>query len=639
MRLRVTFDGTTEVLNPGNWLEVSTNIQRIDEDARVIGVRYIADVEFIKDAYTYLLNKYNSTEAGEGFCSTVEVLWEIDTGAGFFTYFDGLIILKDVTFNLTDCIAITDIKDNSFYAKIEINQKVKAKLDVGYSKNANFDESPNITPVTPLAIDFLSPATGASFGTPQIRDVYLVNDAFRFLIDFMTDGTVDYISDYFGTGGDGEGVGILTTTDMASGTGISVPDISFEDLFKEINKKFNILLVRDDNTDGSPRVRIEPLLDLFGSNVVATFNNVDKVELSTSQDALYSRVDVGASDTQDTVSGAGVATPQVRFITFLEEDYGILGNCNTDSILSLVSEWIIDSNIIYDIVLNGITDYEDRIAIIHVDTATNETANTDIFNTATYYPYNVFFNNQNSVNRWFAGIPNGIQRFLGSNNNTFNAIKTVDQVLTSLVYTLIEFSNDSTGGGTDPGGNYTNTAGNYRYNAPANGLYTFQMVVEVFSTVADIVSCQFDRRDGGGTIDNATFTMDVNRPSTGAPNPNTGTFTWTTYLNAGEFVQVYAYSTFTSLGTTLRDLSTFSCTATDDGGGIYAPTPGVLRYKVYDFKTPITVAQAVAIMSDTKGKIALTSRNGFSSYGWINSIDFDLKEQIATVQLLTDDTP
>ena len=642
MILRVTLDGT-EVLNPVSWKEVSTSIQRINDGVRVIGVQFLADVQFTKEAYTLLLNKYNSTEEGEGFCSTVTVLWEYDLGQGFITYFDGLIILKDVTFDITNCIATTDIKDNSFYSKIDINKKVKAKLDVGYSKNADFDAAPNITPVTPVAIDFLSPDTGASFGTPQIHDVYLVNDAFRFLIAFMTDGTVDYISDYFGSGGDAEGVGILTCVDLESMAGISVPDISFEDLFQEINKKFNIAIVRDDNSDGTPRIRIEPIIDLFSPTVVATFENVNKVEYGTNQDQLYSRVDVGAEDTLDVVGGAGVATPQIRFITFLKEDYGVLGNCNLDQVLDLVSNWIIDSNVIYDIVLNANDDYQDNIAIIHVNLATSETVNTDVFNTATSFPYNIFLNNQNSIDRWFQGIPNAIQKFLGNNNNTFNALKTIDQSLTSGVYSLIAFENDSTGGGTDPGGNYDNTATNYDYTAPADGLYTFEVgyVIETPNPGGVTGLIQIDRRNGGGSIDFAEFQYFAGGPfgSVTYPNPNSDIFSWTTYMNAGEFIKIFAEGNITGGATTFKAASFFRCTATDTGGGIYAPATDILRYKTYDFEAPITVDQAIAVMADTKGKIALTSRNGFSSYGWINEIEFDLETQIAKVQLLTDDTP
>lgn len=630
-QFRFTFDGTTVVDNPKNWENIKPTIVRRIDVFKGCVLNYVADVEFAGDAYTYLRQAYS-----DGYCGKVEVLVELSQQGGqpYTTFFEGLIILKDIKFNVSHCIAKTTIKDNNFTAIIETNKRVKAKLTVGYSKNADFSEDPNITPVTPVSIELLLPDTNppSSYTPAENRDLYLVNDAFRFLIDFMTDGTVDYISDYFGSGGEKEGVGILTGTDLRTGLGISVPDISFEDLFTQLDKKYTIGISLEESA-GTPVIRIQPISTLFTSTVVATFSDVQELQVYTDQTNFYARVDVGAADNLDTVAG-GTALPVVRFLTFEEEDYGVIGDCNLDKILDLVSDWIVSNNVIYDIVLNGNSDYDDNIVLLEADLATNETLHTDIFGDQSYWTYNGSMTNKNAVNNAFQGIPNSIQKFLGSNDNTFRALKTADQSVPGS-FTLMAFEDDTPPEGDDPNGNYTNTAGNYKYTAPVNGVYTFELDVLCTSSATPVgggIAFEIRRYNSGATLvatDAFAFAIFA--------NPTTFNRSVTFFLDTGDYVQIYASKGALPSTITLSSGSTFRCSATIDGGGIYTPTQDVLRYKALEFRTPITWDQAISISQNTKGKIVVTS-NGITTYGWLNKLEYEIGSQIADILLITDDT-
>lgn len=628
MRFQVTFDGSTVVDNPIGWDEITTTITQV-EDVRGLVVQQESSVQFEGTAYSYLKSAYDSN-----YCASVTCDYDLDCGSGFTSFYKGIILLKDVEFDIYNCIAAVDVKDDSYLAKIQNNKKAKAVIDVGISKNGD-PLAPNITPVTPISIEFLNPDDGMSYSSAKTgREVYRVYDTLRFLIDYMTDGTVGFESDYFNTG---EGQYTYITTGLIASTGAgTAPNISYEDFFNELNKLFNIGFAIEES-GGNPVIRIENITALFNSTTTAVFNNVNSLKLSTDIDVLYASVRVGDSnhtkaDDLPTFSGF----PDIRFLSFDEEDYTVVGECSEDKVLDLVSDWVIDSNTIQDIVGNGNDDFDEDILFIQVDSGLTTTENgIDPTNptTQTYFPYNAILNNKSKIERWFEGIPNSIAKYLSDSLvDTYAAHSNANQNVPAS-YALCAFQIED----SDPSTLYDNTAGNYKYTSPANGVYTFELEASFTSSLVPTgggVAIEFRRYDSGASlVDTQTFGIGI------FVNPTSFTFSATFYLDVGDYVQIYAQRGAVVATITLLSGSISRCIATENGGGQYEATGDALRFKLLTFDTPVEVAQMLAMMANTKGKIELTSRNGISTYGWIRELPFKLNEMVSQVVLVTDDTP
>ena len=74
-------------------------------------------------------------------------------------------------------------------------------------------------------------------------NIYPVGDAFRYLVEWMSDNQMTCSSLLFDTGGDLYGT-IVTGKELSTSVSAS-PEISFYDLFTEMNKLFNIAMYVD----------------------------------------------------------------------------------------------------------------------------------------------------------------------------------------------------------------------------------------------------------------------------------------------------------------------------------------------------------------------------------------------------------
>lgn len=609
--LRVTLDETLVVENPAGWEEILTEITQ-DDEIRGLVVRQASSVSFIEEAFDYLYTQYKAD-----YCNEVTCLFEIDCGDGFEDFYDGIIKLKDVSFDVSNCAATVEVLDNSYLAKIKNYKKVAATLSVGTSRN-----NETITAVTPIQIEFLNPDTGGNYTTPATnRDVYKVYDCFRFLIDYMTDGEVGFESDYFDTGG-GEFTYITDGLMARDGTG-NAPRVSFEDLFDEMNKIHNIAFVAEVDGNGDPIIRIEQTTTLFDSTVNATFEDVNRLEVSTDLNVLYSAINVGADPYLDSDDLPGFTGYDISFIGFIQENYTVLGECAEDNALDLINSWILDSNTIQDIVGNDNDAYDDNIMIIQVNAALTQTDNTEVISGVR--PYNYSFNNENKITRWFDGIPNSVaQYFSTAPGDEFIAENTTDFNVASTSYAVVPYNNTV----LDPGGNYNN--GLYRYVIPTDGYYAFLAFMNVDNTDAPF-RARVERRDSGGTLlDSQESTIDF--PQTGA--------TLAVYCNATDYIQVQVRRISSFISATVPANSRFESTLINNGndaGGIYTPTGDALKFRLTTFRSPLTIDEARTMIRDPKGRINVTGYKNITTYGWIRNLSFTLGELVADTVLFTDD--
>lgn len=327
--------------------ELEITIER-DNEIRGLLVKFTSDLRFIGDGYDALLAKKDD----EGITATVDCLIqyrESDLNA-WATLFEGLIFISDVTFSLIKREAITSVEDNSFTARISNNKNIEANFDVNRSKN---DET--ITAVTTIDIDFYDPVDVlATYKYPNLK-CYRVYDCFRFIIDFMSDGLLNFDSNFFDTG-DGEGI-FITTGKILSGTNDDDPLITtFFDLYTEMDKRFN-LSFRVDTSTTPPTVVIEPLNDFYVDTTAVTLDDPEEVNMKFDRGRLYSTIDFGNNVYTDFNTLDHANYPSIPMFGHQSESFHVLGEANLDNNLELTGQWSTDSNSIEQAVIGttGVT--------------------------------------------------------------------------------------------------------------------------------------------------------------------------------------------------------------------------------------------------------------------------------------------
>ena len=180
---RFYFDGN-EVENPINWDDFEENIVR-DDTIKGLLPRYDIKLQFVGDAYNYLY----SLKQQSGYCNLVDLRIDYKCGSNYETILNGYIFISDCKFNRNRCLVECPVTDDNFGARIYNNKNIKTELNTGKSKNGE-----DITVATEYEVEFFKPSDGTYYATK--RKGVFIYDAFRYLIDFMTDGLVGFESDY-----------------------------------------------------------------------------------------------------------------------------------------------------------------------------------------------------------------------------------------------------------------------------------------------------------------------------------------------------------------------------------------------------------------------------------------------------------
>ena len=170
----------------------------------------------------------------------------------------------------------------------------------------------------------------------------------------MTDGLVGFESDYLDYTQLPLGDVTARNTVVFLGEEIRVPSqdktasISFNDLFKEVDKKYPIGFTVITGSDGRPTIKIENADYFYGTGNSITIQNIEDLSESFDNEILYSKVIFGGTtaDYNATLHSFG----QVQFLGFKEEEYHLTGECNIDKALDLKGEYIVDTNIIEEMV-------------------------------------------------------------------------------------------------------------------------------------------------------------------------------------------------------------------------------------------------------------------------------------------------
>ncbi len=589
--VRTLLDGT-DVTNPNGLNTVEQNIEYNPEYRGIFN--YInADLEFSGDGYNYLEDKVLSTPCG---------LVDFELYVKNKPQFKGTIDVTDASgYNVTRRIVKLGVQDDNLSAYITKNSKIKTFINLTLSKNGE-----TITPATELtSVDFFTPSTGNyDF---NIDDVYPVGDALRFLVDFMSDANMTFSSPLFDSGGDLYGICVMNGKKVSSsGTPNIAPEISFYDIYTELNKLFNIGMYVD-FSGIKPELVIDYYDNIFVDTEILSISDVKDLTMTVDKDMFYSKVILGSKKVQ---TGSDLFTvPDVRFLAFEEEEYLISGQCNFDNDLNLVNNYIIDSNIIEDCILNNNNTYEDDTFLIEIDISANQAVRYANIAYNSGYMYNQGLNNFNKSQYWLNSIPSDIVAYLTTISNNFEATDNSVILSTGTIILPTEVA--------DPGNHYDPVTGRYTCGVGLEGVYTFNIDYSV-SFSGDLTGTLMSYIDlvhydsGGveiGRIRLKNFISDIT--VIGSSTASAGF-----YLYDGDYVELEATVV---TGTTSFGILSFYGNFAEEGGTYATYDINNVRAFKITFDAPLTYDEYISIKENPTKYITVSSRYRVFK-GWVDSL-------------------
>lgn len=598
MKARTFLDGV-EVANPNGIKELSQELF-YDDELKGVFVRIDGDLEFNADGYDAI----SDALLNQGLCSQLEFLLQIGDDT-LSDYFEGIIHIIDINrWNASREVIKTPISDNNLSSYIFNNQNVKAYVNAPKNKSGGINTAATIVDAN---FTYFTPSTG---GYDYVRaNTYTVDEVFSFLVRFCSDGAMTYSSPFFGSGGDKEGLCCASADHLATNSDTH-PYLSFYELFTELDKIFN-LSMRIDFSGTSPELIIDLTDNLYTSTSLYTFTNVKDLEVYFDRQRMYGIIDIG-SETWQSYSNGVYNMPDARFLSFKDEKYYIIGQCNIDRSLNLINKFIIDSNVIEDMLLYANNSYDDTVVLVEADLATNRPVRYTNIIASSGYVYNLGLNNFNKAVNHLGAIPNDMVLFISNDSNNFEAEKnSAYSVTTAKIIHNTEIS--------DPAGNYDPVLGRFTCPVGAEGSYSFTFSYTGLSYSGSLGSSAgsltLRQYNSGGTLLNtitiAEFTHVIVVIDFGGAS---GAFN----LEAGDYVELWGVAGLTS--TTNFTSSTLIGNYIDVEGGTFQ-TYDPNEYKVFniDFEVPLTQTQLLNIRDNITQKITVVSGSKTFS-GWVKNL-------------------
>lgn len=436
------------------------------------------------------------------------------------TVLHGLVFVTDCTFDLYAQTVEIQLVDNSFFAKIENNKSIEFIIGSGRSKNGT-----NITGVaSSTQIKVLN-----NLPTPPL--IYFPNtvtgwsryEAMKFLVAAMTDNQIGFYSDalqeYLDPVQSVMNQGYLFSGEaLRDGVKQYGPNISFEYLYSDLAKLYNLVQYIERDSVGNLRLRVERFDDIRQSGVINTQHVATPVKEMINGDTLYSCVRLGSKD--EDLDGYFAFTP---FLSTFEEQFAMSYASNVDKELDLRMQALItDTNLIYYTqTQQGLAspdsskDNEVFYVICRKYNGVNWDEKGTLYFTGEYY-LNSDISNQNVLINNFTGLPATIfkqyqnlftagfyanssgpyvqQPPLASSAFQFDLLELIADTAagginwngtstgvfgTGLIPSnqfYCQWDNDSIAPAFDGGGNYNNIT--FQYTIPVTGFYTFYSLID-----------------------------------------------------------------------------------------------------------------------------------------------------------------
>lgn len=662
MKYQYYLDNVLLADEPQGWQELTTSIKR-QTDIKGIFVTQDVKLIFAGDGYTILKNKFDTS-----FCSSTDIkIYEFRQDA-YALIFDGIIFASACVISDNICSLEATLEDNSFFAKIYNNRSIDVQCQVGLSKNGV-----TYTGATSDVFNTFDPCTGITYiADPRVG--VTPYEAFRSIIAFVTDDTVDFESSILEVGGEWNsndkrilitsGLKLGSTDPAVFGVGeVLLPKFSFLKLFQEIDKNLNIGIMID-TTGVRPKVVIEYNSFFYNNESLMRFDFVNGMKTSIDQEKLYASVRFGSSTILDGDACPNPAFPErQQFLSFIEEQYYVLGICNIDTELNLVREWVVSSNVIQSIVFPlTSTSYDNDLFLVVVhDIGFGNIAkqgNPFGFLTATPRYYNEDLLNSNVATRYLGGVPNNIAGQL-SNITDECYVGRVGLVYpsgsalicpsgTTRIHTPNEYNDKTTAPFFDTNNRFALDPVNTYTCGPASGGIYILEVIQTFNVslyTADIpfnvthddqhklkIICQLDRFDAASVYITSYICYETAyiygyQPDNVAPLIGSHTFAFYSQpcvLDPGDYIQVKFTLLLENVGVAVTGYmyvnylnGTFKTIFTSKGGGdLQAYDP--LDYPVYnhEFTYHVTPDQFDTIKNNANKSIEINidGENNFNCF-------------------------
>lgn len=601
-------DDTEITDQPENWKEFSLEFV-YSEELNFYVTQAPESLEFFGDGYAYILQQYQTL----GHCGTITCRVERLFNGVYKTLFNALIIIGECTFQLDKNIVSTVLIDESFQGRIDNNKNIKTFLESGQSKNSTSTVPINITSPTPISLTI-----GGGSG-----EVYDVKDALEYLIAFVSDGQLNFESNWYDNLPNTQKIAITTGLDIRTAPlgGISL-ETSFNDLYQDLKSIYNLYLYYDESTS---TVFMEDAVHQEGLSTLFQIDDIKEIELSFDTSKLYTGIKLGSSKSKT----LGLTYLNPRFVTTVEEEYWFQSSCNKDQILDItVKTYVIDNNIISD-VLGGDSSFDKDLFMIQYNSITNQAFLSDPAGLGLGSTFNEEFMNHKVSTRYgfydsLAYLITGASAdfFVAEDqsfddNSVYTSSFTIEPVRVRDDHTgvlgLNYDTNNNYGNGTVQGNDVSQA--NSRYTAPSNDVYTFTAdvgfgfigIIPQTGAIFPVFKLTFKRYDSGGTlIDSKEYTRDT---FNGVGNAILQGY-WQTYLDATDYVQLEFDVDFT--GNNIAGIqvvtggSFFACEyITSSGGTFLASTTIELKNSVVRFEVPLTDEQVEAIKNNPQNPIQI----------------------------------
>ncbi len=609
--IQVYFDNTL-VDCPSNWKDLESSL-KYDETLRAVLLTELTTLEFVGSAYTYLDNV-----ASEGYCNIVALSVQDNRVDGKDQeIINGLLFVTDITFNERTCTASVKVRDKSFYSKIYNNKSVEFTPDVNVSKNFE-----SITAATVYNLDVYDLDNVLLRNNVQAYRMY---EVMRVAVAFITDNSVGFASTLLDIGGEFEGLCVTNGYRLRTATTNAWPKMSFSNIIDELRAIAPIQFTVD-NPYTAPVFRIELESYFQGAGTSLTIENIYEVVRKFAVDKLYANVHIGSTETDADLSLSFPET--IKYVGFNDETYYLTGECNIDTTLELMGQWLRSSNTIERTAIVGSHQNDDSFFLINstlIDESNGRTTNTNFLSLdPPVYYYNETLTNQAIFDRYVGSFPSAIADAAGVKGDglfkayrasTYNIIAGSVAVL-SFDYTNVSFNTGSYYDGTD------------KYTAQYAGVYDFSLFMDVNiltftgGTIPRVqLSVELIQFDSTGT-QLRTISV-VNNTVFGTGNyPLSGTKR--VVMNAGDYLQV-AFIKIDSLGLsstgTITTNSYWECIANTLGSGVfkdydYRDYP----INIYEFDYPLTREQWQDILSSPNSSIDFAMAGSQVRTGYIREV-------------------
>lgn len=672
--IRFLLDGQVLDEVPDGWDDLETSVK---VDRQLLNLRLVTvdtRLTWHRDGYRYLRDRWLG---GDG-CQQVELRVQEDPHdlGEWQEIYRGYVKLAAARWSYEPDLVEAPVEDASWYAFLSNNKGIEVPFNLSKTKNGEA-----LTGLTAHDVDFFSSPSGTYTTT---RPAYLLGEVLEYVVGYLSDGQVRLRSDVLAPGGTYWNYCIQSGYRLATGlSDKGTPSLTLQELLTQLNRNFN-LGAQLEIGGAAPVLRVEPVAFFYQSAPELALDEIHPVEVNVDTARLYASVKVGSDVTDDQI---GVPFPErTRWHGFYPEQYYLLGQCNVDAELDLTRSWVVSSNVIQSVAINGSADYDDDLFLVELDrSGPPYTAHAANFLGSTAYYYNEHLTNEYVVERWLSGIPATLASELGNiPNATFQArrntlpLTIVHTALgtTDSIFSPFGFDNDYDAPGFDNGNVYGNGTApgfpvsepNSRFTIPAAGIYSIFSGINVNfynvggpgATTTIRLTYGLLRYDAANTLLEDTSTVtDLSAGSISGQNPCagiTGAGSFIRYasranwvLNAGDYVEVYLrieslqgppcfpLPAPDSRNTTYNFYwAYFTCTQTSNNWGDFTKTvdADAQRNVLLKFRAPLTRPELRGLLGNLSGAVDLQT-NGRRWRGWLESLRYDHGSNLADFTLLT----